>query len=364
MNKKYIDLITDLCKQIHIGIVDFDSPVELIRIPTQASSEFITNKQQGDWAEMVIFEAVNSKSTNLKAVRYGKSDDIIAGEAGFKEFYEEYRKELQTYGKRPDLLLFDINDYRPELGLDISHLPLSETKDYVTKAIAGIEVRSSAFLLQRYNDYKDSILRTNLHNLFKLRDVIIDKYADQLGEKRPELLKIITQLNESNVASVDFKVPSWRSSADLIHLSDLLRNIKECLKIAQKRNSLSFTPKAEDLKNVKKWISTFGVPHFYVQVFFDMIYGISFESILTMLTDSAQEDKNYYIEQDSKNQNKTTIKIPVEIGKCIAGTVTEPIHKSIRKELPMGRLLYYITFDKGEAFLDKYQFNSLFRTEL
>ena len=75
-------------------------------MPTQASSEFITNKQQGDWAENVIFWAVNDNSQKIVAVKYGKSDDLVAGVVGFESFYNSYQTELDLIGKRPDLLLF------------------------------------------------------------------------------------------------------------------------------------------------------------------------------------------------------------------------------------------------------------------
>ena len=49
---------------------------------------------------------------------------------------------------------------------------------------------------------------------------------------------------------------------------------------------------------------TYNVPHFYVQVFFDKVYGISFEYILSLLSNSNLEDDKFFVEQDIKNQNK------------------------------------------------------------
>lgn len=80
-------------------------------MPSQASSEFITNKQQGDWAEDVIFRAINENSHNVVAVKYGKSDDLVAGDAGFEKFFRDYQTELDTIGKRPDILLFKKEDF-------------------------------------------------------------------------------------------------------------------------------------------------------------------------------------------------------------------------------------------------------------
>jgi type II restriction enzyme len=58
------------------------------------------------------------------------------------------------------------------------------------------------------------------------------------------------------------------------------------------------------------------------------------------------------LESDVKNQNKTTIKINPIFGTEIAGKVDMPTHKSKLKELDRGRLLFYVTFEGGIAYLD------------
>ena len=68
----------------------------------------------------------------------------------FDEFYKEFQNELDSIGKRPDLLIFKKSDFDTNLGLDISRVPHRQITEYVKKAIAGIEVRSSAFLIDRY----------------------------------------------------------------------------------------------------------------------------------------------------------------------------------------------------------------------
>jgi len=88
--------------------------------------------------------------TLLQAVKYGKSDNLVAGEEGFDTFYQDFQHELDTIGKRPDLLIFNKNDFNAILGDDISQIPHHQITDYVKKAIAGIEVRSSAFLIDQY----------------------------------------------------------------------------------------------------------------------------------------------------------------------------------------------------------------------
>ncbi len=360
----YKEIINKICNKIHTGLIDFSEPRSEASMPAQASSEFITNKQQGDWAEEVIFRAINDNSQNIVAVRYGKSDDLVAGDIGFEKFFNDYQAELDTIGKRPDILLFKREDFDETLGYDISSKPSNEIGMYVTKAVAGIEVRSSAFLINKYTDETNRIVRENTERAIKLRDDILENYIDLLSQKRSELIPILQQLNEISVRTIDFRAATWRSSQRLQTLSLKLSEIKKCLKAIQKRNSLSITPKVEDLKVVHKWIKNFNVPHFYVQVFFDKVYGVSFKHILELISNPELEDNKYFIEQDAKNQNKTTIKIPSQDGVCLAETVTEPEHHSVRKELNKGRLLFYVKFDGGEVYLDAENFESLFGIKL
>lgn len=361
---QYKTIINDICKNIHTGLIDFSEPRSEASMPTQASSEFITNKQQGDWAEDVIFRAINNNSRNIVAVRYGKSDDLVAGDPGFEEFFNDYQEELNTIGKRPDILLFKKADFDSELGYDISHTKSTVLENYVSKAIAGIEVRSSAFLINKYIEEANRVIRENTKCALALKNEILENHIELLAQKRPELINILKQFDDVSVRTVDFRVPNWRSSQQLQELSSKLSEIKKCLKTIQKRNSLSITPKTEDLKVVHKWIMTYNVPHFYVQVFFDKIYGVSFKHILELISNPDLEDDKYFIEQDTKNQNKTTIKIPSQDGVCLAQAVTEPNHHSVRKELNKGRLLFYVKFDGGEAYLDKESFDTLFDCNL
>lgn len=360
----YKDTINAICKNIHTGLIDFDEPRSEASMPTQASSEFITNKQQGDWAEDVIFRAINENSHNIVAVKYGKSDDLVAGDPGFEHFFNDYQNELDTIGKRPDILLFKQEDFNKLLGYDISSKNSNEIGEYVSKAIAGIEVRSSAFLINKYTEVANRIIEENTEKAIFLKNEILTNYSDLLEQKRPELIQLLSQLDNVSVRTLDYRVTSWRSSQRLQELSSLLSELKTCLKTIQKRNTLSITPKVEDLKVVHKWITTYNVPHYYVQVFFDKVYGVSFKHILELIANPEWEDEKYFVEQDAKNQNKTTIKIPSQDGVCLAQAVIEPNHHSVRKELNKGRLLFYVKFDGGAAHLNRTNFDTLFGCEL
>lgn len=349
----YFETIREITKSIPTTIVDFSIPRERNSPPTQASSNFITNKEQGDWAELLIFRAINETFEGLVAVRYGKSDDLVAGEKGFDTFYNDFQDELDTIGKRPDLLIFKEEDFRKDLGYDVSKLEHSTIEDYVRLAVAGLEIRSSAFLVGDYEAFMQQRTQSNLDKAFELKTKIIDEYSDILAHpKKKKYLDILHGINEETILAVSFRRPSWNSTERLSTLTNLFKELKSAISIAQKRDYLSITPKVEDLKVVYKWIEKFNVPHFYFQVFFDKVYGVAFKEILTLITDSEKEGEHYEISKDIKNQNKTTIKINTRKTHQIAYKVDEPEHKSVRREMGRGRLLFYVSFDKGTAYLD------------
>jgi len=349
----YKNLIRDITKNISPELVDFSIPRDRVRPPTQASSNFITNKEQGDWAENLLFRAINENSKNYIAVRYGKSDDLVAGEDGFDEFFIQFQEELDTIGKRPDILLFKKEDYDSKKGQDISHLPHNEITQYVQKAIAGIEVRSSAFLINNYEKAMNERVSIHITRAIEIKEKILNEYKDLLEHpSRKVYIPILNAIDTSTLHATDFRCPSWSSSEELIELKELFRQLKLSIKEIQKRDFLSITPKVEDIKVVYKWIETFDVPHFYFQVFFDKIYGISFENILNIISDADNEGAIFCVESDSKNQNKRTIKIKSTSGVEIASKIDEPLHESRRKEMDRGRLLFYVTFKGGTAYLD------------
>ncbi|MTF37370.1 AccI family restriction endonuclease [Cyanobacterium aponinum] len=361
---KYFDEIKELTKLIPTSIVDFSQPRDRTSPPTQASSNFITNKEQGDWAEDLIFRAINTTSTNYVAVKYGKSDDLIAGEEGFEKFYNQFQDELDTIGKRPDLLVFKKDDFEESFGYNISKLDNSMIEEYVKKAVAGLEIRSSAFLIEKYENEMQNRTITHLNQAQKIKEKILSEYLDILSQpKKKNYLEILNQINEDTINIISFRRPSWNANDRLSELSILFQQLKENINIVQKRDYLSITPKIEDIKVVYKWIEKFNVPHYYFQVFFDKSYGISFENILSLLTEPEKEGEYYEISKDVKNQNKTTVKINTRKTQQIAYKIIEPEHSSVRREMGRGRLLFYVTFDKGTAYLDIDSLKSLLNIE-
>lgn len=360
---RYIEKIDEIIKNVNKNLIDLNVKRERGTAPTQVSSEFLTNKEQGDWAEQSFIQGINNFSENYIAVKYGRDDDIIAGEAGFSEFYEKYQEELDTFGKRPDVLIFAKKDF-PYKTYNISHFDINILDTLVPKAKCGIEVRSSSFLINKYNSFMEMKLSTATKNILRIKAVILSHFSDLLKKKDYELFKIISRIDKDNIHVVSYRTPSWRSTEELTELSLLLKEMKQNLIGIQKRSFLSITPKVEDLKVVYNWINRYNVPHYYLQVFFDKAYGISYEDILQLICNEDLEGKDYFIESDVKNQNKTTIKIKADKGNNVLSKVALPNHKSKMKELGRGRLLFYVTFENSVVTINQEEFKNLFGFEI
>jgi len=144
-----------------------------------ASSEFLINKNQGDWAEDLILSSF-PLSDGYIMVKYGRAGDKVAGEEGFERFYAEYQNELDEYGKRPDLLIFRKQDYT-RTDTDLSSVSNQELLCLVPRAVAGLEVRSSSFLNKKYKPGKSSNWES-LSFTAKVEDIVIVlKWIEQTG---------------------------------------------------------------------------------------------------------------------------------------------------------------------------------------
>ena len=344
LQQSYKNQIKNLISKLPFDI-DLDIKVSG-RPPTMASSDFLTNKEQGDWAEDLVFNAINTCSKNYRAVKYGRSNALAAGDMGFDEFYKSYQNELNTIGKKPDLLIFNKSDLKKE-----AHHTADEK--LVKKAVSAIEVRSSSFLSRQYFDFMSKRSAEAVKKCRKLKEEILTpQMAELLQEKNPEVFKIIQSASDNTFREIDFRLQTWSSSDKLKQLSLLLKQLKSQIKILHRRDYLSITPKLEDIALVNRWINRFNVKHYYMQVFFDKAYIIPFKKVLEITADTKKEGTEFSIEEDVKNQRKTTLKINIQSSKEIIGKIDMPQHKSMMKELKRGRLLFYVKFRGGAGYLD------------
>lgn len=312
----------------------------------------MTNKEQGDWAEKTFVENFNVTHENLWAVKYGRSEDLIAGESGFDIYYASYQSELAEIGKRPDLLVFNRALFAHKYGIrdDISNIPRGELDEFVKQAICAIEVRSSAFLLSKYQSYATNIRDQAASRVMTDATRLANDFKSELETSIPWRNYIQEVLSSGVDASKESpRTLSKKSTATFAEMSALTKSITANLRLLRQRDFLSITPKAEDLSLVYKWIQKFGIEHHYCQVFFDKAVILSFENILTILSNSDRENLDYFIESDEKNQGKVTFKINVQLGQEIIKSVELPKHSSAMKELPRGRLLFYVRFEASNA---------------
>lgn len=108
--------------------------------PSFADSKFQAEQALGDWAEGGLAAALNEALPDHRAVAYGFSSKIIAGEDGFKEHYVKGIEDTCTYGKRADLLIVKRDSPMPD---DVSNMETVELAGAVADALGAIEVRSS-----------------------------------------------------------------------------------------------------------------------------------------------------------------------------------------------------------------------------
>ncbi|MCS6244519.1 MAG: AccI family restriction endonuclease [Opitutus sp.] len=167
MSESYQQEILRLITSGPFGI-DTETRIEG-RTPSTASSEFLTNKEQGDWAERVVFGAINENSADYVAVKYGRDDTLAAGDEGFSDFFQAYKDELNNIGKKPDLLIFKRSDFD---ALNPSDL---DDDDVVKKAVAAIEVRSSSFLANKYSTYMDNRSKNAAEECARIKAIIIQE---------------------------------------------------------------------------------------------------------------------------------------------------------------------------------------------
>ena len=341
----YKQTIERLIKQ---SLLNINTEIQMTgKPPTMANSEFLTNKEQGDWAESVVYRSINKFSDEYFAIKYGRSDSIAAGDKGFTDFYLKYQNELNTIGKKPDILIYKVADF-PQKNVDITN------DEHIQKAIAALEVRSSSFLIKKYTDFMDKRQENAINQCKVIRDKIVFGHLGELLKSKKKIIYyLVLEATDDTFKELDFRCPSWSSTPELKKLTALLKELKKHIKVLHKRDYLSITPKIEDIALVNRWIQKYNVKHFYLQVFFDKAYVISFQNILELVADDENEGTHFSIERDVKNQGKTTIKVNVNVGKEVIEKIKIPQHKSELKELDRGRLLFYVTFQGGKGYLNK-----------
>jgi hypothetical protein len=220
MPEIYKEKIARLVKEAPFGIdpeIRFQN-----RPPTMASSEFLTNKQQGDWAEEIVFNAINQNYEDYIAVKYGRYESLAAGDPGFEEFYRSYQNELNEIGKRPDLLIFRKQD------ISLNNTDRIDKDDSsVSKAIAAIEVRSSSFKTKEYAKFMEERSANAIAECERLRkEIVTGRLSTLLQQKKPKIFQMLESVTTKTFRDLDFRLPPWSSKKELIELYEFLKQLK------------------------------------------------------------------------------------------------------------------------------------------
>jgi hypothetical protein len=186
-----------------------------VRVPTQAFSEFLINRELGDWAERLVAAELQKTGLNLKSCAYGRSENLVAGDPGFKEHYLGYLLELKTLGKRPDLLVY--GDHAPPAEA-FAEVGSQDSITLASKAMAAFEVRSSKQALGASRSPADLSFTPkieDIHNIMRWVDVhgVKHFYVQVLfGAVYAISFQRILEILSKGKLKTDFKIESAQKS--------------------------------------------------------------------------------------------------------------------------------------------------------
>jgi hypothetical protein len=107
-------------------------------------------------------------------------------------------------------------------------------------------------------------------------------------------------------------------------------NDEQALEEESKRKSLSFTPKIEDeLPYMARWIASYGVPHYYMQVFTDRIYAIETLEMLKLFAQGKGVLHN-------NPSGSTELWLPLDYGHQVADIELPPVRRYKTKRAKSG----------------------------
>lgn len=127
--------------------------VKKVTIPNDPNSNFLGNRAMGDWAEEALKRTINSQQKIHQVLHYGDTNELAAGDELFKEYYLSELESTRVYGKRPDLLLYEIGNLPAKDA--IADKPISASEEVAKLALAAIEVRSSKFRAVQYMQVRE-----------------------------------------------------------------------------------------------------------------------------------------------------------------------------------------------------------------
>lgn len=212
----------------------------------------------GSWAEQKIISAINN-SHSLRAVPYGKSGVSSAKNLQEKREYWNLHKERESFGKRPDVLVFEKNVYEKlasKHSAILDNLPdnlESEIQEIVESSLLAIESEASIWQGERMKHFGR-------------------KWSEKTGKLKP--------LSE---------VKSWTAPTVIV--------------------------KDEDLQPLIDWQNYYQKPIYIVHLFYDMALMLNFSKLREYISDGTVKGEIFDYGKASKTIYKTFYGLADEFGK-------------------------------------------------
>ena len=212
----------------------------------------------GSWAEQKIISAINN-SDSLRAVPYGKSGVSSAKSLKEKREYWNLHKERESFGKRPDILVFEKIIYEnllSEYSSLLNNLPdnlESDIQEIVESALLGIESEASIWQAEKMKHFGRN-------------------WFERTGKLKP--------LSE---------IKSWTAPTIIV--------------------------KDEDLQPLVDWQSFYQKPIYIVHLFYDMALMLNFSKLREYISDGVVKGEVFDYGNAPKTIYKTFYGLADEFGK-------------------------------------------------
>ncbi len=212
----------------------------------------------GSWAERKIINAINN-SELLRAVPYGKSGVSSAKSLEEKQEYWNLHKERESFGKRPDVLIFErsvFEDLSSKYLSILDNLPdnlESDIEEIVQSSLLAIESEASIWQGEKMKHFGRN-------------------WSEKTGNLKP--------LSE---------VKSWTAPTVIV--------------------------KDEDLEPLIDWQNYYRKPIYIVHLFYDMALMLSFSKLRKYISDGTVKGEIFDYGKASKTIYKTYYGLAEEFGK-------------------------------------------------
>ncbi len=212
----------------------------------------------GSWAEQKIISAIN-RSDSLRAVSYGKSGVSSAKNLQKRQEYWNLHKERESFGKRPDILVFERSNFEnltSKYSSILDNLPdnlESDIEEIVENSLLAIESEASIWQGEKMKHFGRN-------------------WAEKTGNLKP--------LSE---------VKSWTAPTVIV--------------------------KDEDLQPLVDWQNYYRKPIYIVHLFYDMALMLNFSKLREYISDGTVKGEIFDYGKASKTIYKTFYGLAKEFGK-------------------------------------------------